>query len=320
MCVLVYCLSLQLQCGTIEWSRCADIPAAMFQAQATLINGRVYVGGGNTESDCTGSIVYEYDPSVDSWRPLPPAAHTVFGVGQLEGELVIVGGRSGVQVTDLTLVFDRFTQRWKVSLPPLLTPRYSPTCLCSEGALIVSGGLTQSQHIASSIELMRADEFTWTVVGYLSRSTTLCYPSPACIKGSLYLLGGYTSDTACSVTCSAHYAHTTPLVSSKSVNPYIWQRLPDTPHTQTTAGSLNGYLLSMGGSTAPYSKTVHSSIHAFCPFLNSWEYVGELPHGVCHATAVSLLENELLLVGGWVEPGKFKRTNAVYRGKFVQRK
>ena len=310
------CLLVQLQDGCIEWRRCADLPVAVFQAEATLIDGRVYVGGGNNENESTANIIYEYDPCSDNWRGLPPVNVTLFGLGQLEGELVIVGGRSGLSVSTLVMVYNFLTQRWKFSLPPLITPRYSTSCLCPEGALIVSGGLSQVGQVVNSIEVLTADQFTWTVVGYLSRSASLCYPSTTRVGDAFYLLGGYTSDTACSVSSSTHCAALSTLLPSGDLNPYIWQGLPDTPHKQATAATLNGYLLSLGGCSQPYSKPVHNSIHAFSPSLNSWELVGTLPHAVCHATAVAM-GDEILLIGGWVEPGKFKRSNAIYRGQFV---
>ncbi len=288
----------------------------MFQASATFLNGRVYVGGGNTECDHTAHIVYEYDSCSDNWRCLPPANVILFGLGQLDGELVLVGGRNGLCVSDLVLVFNHLTQRWKLSLPPLLTPRYSATCFSPEGALVVSGGLSQAGDVATSIEILQADQFAWTVVGCLPRSASLCYPSATKLHDSFFLLGGYTSDTACSVSCSTHSVAVETLLSSQGLTPYIWQSLPDAPHRQATAGALHGHLLSMGGCSQPYNTPVHSSIHAFSPSQTSWEYIGELPHSVCHATSVAI-GDDILLVGGWVEPGKFKRSKVVYRGQFV---
>ncbi len=306
----------QLQNGCIEWRQCADLPVGMFQAAATYLNGRVYVGGGNTECDHTAHIVYEYDPCSDDWRALPPASTTLFGLGQLDGELVLVGGRSGVCVSDLVLVFNPITQRWKLSLPPLHSPRYSATCLSPEGALVVFGGLSQAGTVNTSIEILQPDQFAWTVVGCLPRSASLCYPSATKLHDSFFLLGGYTSDTACSVSCSTHSITAETLLKSEGLAPYIWQNLPKAPHHQATAGSLHGHLLSMGGCTQPYSTPVHNSVYALSPSHTSWEYIGELPHSVCHATSVAI-DNEILLVGGWVEPGKFKRSMAVYRGQFT---
>lgn len=289
----------------------------MFQAQGTVINNRVYVGGGSTDTDNTNYCVYEYDPAPDCWQCLPHTSVSFFGLSQLENELVIVGGRQKDWiVSDTTFLFDRFSQRWKTSLPPLITPRHSPTCLSQDTTLTISGGLTYSGNIVSSIEVIRTDDFQWNVVGFLSRSALLCYPSPTVVNDSYYLLGGYTSMTACSVTNSCHFASLETL-SSRNLDPYMWHSLPDTPTLQTTAACLNGYLLALGGSTTPYSKPLHCSVYAYCPYLDSWELVGELPCETCHSTVVSLNQHEILLMGGWVQPGEFKRCNTVYRGKFV---
>lgn len=288
----------------------------MFQAGATFLNGRVYVGGGNTECDHTANIVYEYDPYSDNWRGLPPANAILFGLGQLDGELVLVGGRSGVCISDLVLAFNHVTERWKLSLPPLLTPRYSATCFSPEGALVVSGGLSQAGDVVTSIEILLPDQFSWTVAGCLPRLASLCYPSSTKLDDSFFLLGGYTSDTACSVSRSTHIVAIETLLMSQGLAPYIWQSLPEAPYCQSTAGTLHGHLLSMGGCSQPYSTPVSNSIHALSPSRTSWEYIGELPHSVCHATSVPV-GDDVLLIGGWIEPGKFKRSKAVYRGHFV---
>ena len=65
----------------------------MVNGKTTVINGKVYCGGGGTDGDGQ-FIIYCYDPSQDKWTTLPPlpARYMYFGLGQVSGKLVAVGG------------------------------------------------------------------------------------------------------------------------------------------------------------------------------------------------------------------------------------
>ena len=290
----------------------------MFQAQSVVIGDKVYVGGGNTGDDEADSLVFEYTSSEDKWTTLPPAPIMLFGVGQLLGEVVIVGGKVQQNVYSCVYVFDRFTRRWKDSLPSLSTARYVPTCVSLTFSLLVCGGFSNDCSVISNIEMIDCDNFEWQVAGYLSRPATLCYTSAVAVQNSLFFLGGYRSSTAISVTNAAHKISLDNLASPAGISPYVWKSLPATPHFQSSAGTLGSCLLAVGGSSTPYTLPVQNSIYAYSHNSESWIKVGELPYAACHVTVNTLSSGELLVFGGWVRPGEFKRSYSVYRGSVSQ--
>lgn len=317
MFVLFICSPLccsQIRQGHIKWTKCRDLPVGMFQAQAVHLKGRVYIGGGNTGDYITDSLVFEYNPLKDAWMPLPPVGAACFGLCKLEGELVAVGGIMGTNVTSSVVVFDGFTKRWKNSLPPLDDARHSPSCVSVQSAIIVCGGVSPDGEQLSCVEVMRSDNFQWYTAGYLSRSASLSHTSAIVMCDTLYLLGGYKSSTANSSSNMVHSSPIDLLLSYSGMIPYSWSSLPATPHYQTTAAHIGSCLISIGGTTHPYSHPVHRTINAFSPSSNSWVYVGDLPYEFCHGTAVSLPNNEFYVMGGWIQPGKFKRSCTVYKG------
>ena len=291
----------------------------VFQSQSIVLGGKVYIGGGNTGDVATDSLVFEYDPNEDKWTVLPAAPMTVFGLGKMEGEIVIVGGRDQGKVLSAVYVFDRFTQRWKESLPPLNTARSHSFCMSYQSSLLTVGGLSDSGNVLCSIEVIQPDTFQWFVTGYLSRTSTLSFTSPATIHGQCYFLGGYKSTTANSSTRAAHCASLGELLSSNGISPSVFTRLPDTPHLQTTAASLGGCLLAIGGTGSPYTMPVYDSIHAYNPSTKSWVYIGDLPYAACHLTTATLPNGELLVIGGWIRPGEFKRSHRVFRACAVKK-
>ncbi len=291
------------------------MPMGMFQAQSVYLNNKIYIGGGNTGDSVTDSLVLEYDPCTDSWRPLPPTVSKYFGLGKLEGELITVGGMIGTDVIPNVLVFDSFTKRWKESLPSLSYARHSPSTCSIATSLIIFGGVSKTGDILSSIEVMKSDTFEWYTAGYLPRTATLCYASAQVIDNTIYIMGGYNSSTATSSSKATHYSVLDTFMSYNGFTPNAWGTMASTPHFQTTGISIGSCLLSLGGTSNPYTLPVHQSIYAYAPESSkTWLYVGDLPYAFCHGSAISLPNNEVYVMGGWVEPGKFKRSQTVYKG------
>ena len=290
----------------------------MFQAQAVVIDGKVYVGGGNTGDTSVDRIIFVYDPIQDYWSSLPSAPLSCFGIGRLENELVIIGGKVGLKASRYAFVFDNFTKRWKDSLPKLHTARYSPVIVSHQSSILAVGGLADNGEkdatVVTSIEVINSEDFEWYVAGYLSRSVSLSLSSAIAVHDSCYVISGYKSATADSASKATHFSSVSELLARDRLSPYCWQAVTETPHYQSTACCLGGCLLAVGGSSSPFSMPLHRSIHAYSPTTKSWIFVGNLPKACCHCTAVSLPGGEVLVVGGWVQPGEFKRSSSVYRG------
>jgi len=76
--------------------------------------------------------------------------------------------------------------------------------------------------------------------------------------------------------------------------------------------------MALGGTNIPYNPPVHRNMYGYCPVTEAWVYVSELPYAFCHATAVSLPNNEIFIAGGWTQPGKQKRACAAYQGSVTR--
>lgn len=307
----------------LDWERCSDLPVGMFRAQATVIANSVYVGGGITEDEGGDFYVFEYNMIEDLWSLLPPLPVKQFGLGRLVQDLVVFGGQeSHNRISDKTFIYDRYNQSWKELAAVLDTPRFSMTVVEYESSLVAIGGLGRARtgdlEILSSIEVLSGDTGKWTLTGDLPGSACVCSPSPTVDStGNLYLLGGYRAQTAVSATSRVHCSPLSTLTSVFGMSLNTWKLLPPTPHLQTTAVSLNGCILALGGSDKPYSKIIHKTIHAFDRDTQEWTEVDQLPYSSCHCTAVALSSNEVLVLGGWVRPGKRKASRSVYRGRLA---
>ena len=94
--------------------------------------------------------------------------------------------------------------------------------------------------------------------------------------------------------------------STASKSPALWRRLPDTPLICSTAISLRGYLIAVGGR---HDNRTRTDIHLYQPESEQWTKVGDLPNARHYCSCVVLPSGELLVAGGQDE--SYVRTNRV---------
>ena len=163
------------------------------EPSTTIINGQVYCGGGGpfVEDESYLYNVYRYDPSQDSWTTLLPLPVRFFGLGQVSGELVAVGGkRSNERRVSQVSLYNKLLNTWNDSIPPMPTPRDCPSVLSLQTALLVAGGVRPSLSYTGAVELFKPDIWQWYTSDPLptpcrNMSLSLSFGS------TLYALGGY---------------------------------------------------------------------------------------------------------------------------------
>ena len=292
----------------------------MCQAQTVVIRDKVYCGGGGYAAANDDEYwVFCYSPSEDTWTTLPPCPVRYFGLGQVRGKLVTVGGRkkSDGEITNEVYEFDEGTQTWKPSIPPMPTARHSPAVLSHHSALVVAGGKTGHTRNSrtKAVEVFREETSQW--------HTTEPLPfrwydaSSLLINNRWYLLGGgaegeYKSNRA---LC----AHVDLLLqrtldgnrASTDSNGTVWEVLPNTPLYAPAAATFGTSLLAVGGTITSGSAThPQVTVDVYFPCTNTWINISDLPAPlVCAATAM-LSPTELLIIGGFNKG----RLNKVYKG------
>ena len=291
----------------------------MCEAQTVVIRDRVYYGGGAAAGD-DQYRVFCYSPSEDTWNTLPDHYVKWFGLGQVRGKLVTVGGikKSDGEVTNEVYEFDEVTQSWKQSIPPMPTARWSPAVLSHHSTLTVAGGYTSTGHTRTSvIEIFREDTSQWHT------AEPLLFPwrdaSSLFINNRWYLLGGgaeeenYSNRAMCAhVDLLLQKALPRDQASSDrdSTNNSAWEVLPNTPHYGPTAATFGTSLLAVGGITTSLSLNPQAAVHVYSPYTNAWIHISDLPAPRIDAATAMLSPTELLVIGGW-NNGK---QNSVYKG------
>ena len=123
----------------------------------------MYCGGGDATGGDDDYIVYCYDPSQDNWTTLPPLPVRWFGLSQLNGKLVAVGGwkESVGGPTNEVYTYDENSKNWKQTIPPMPTARDSLNVLSLQSALVAVGGVLRGNVNTDAVEIFVADTSQW---------------------------------------------------------------------------------------------------------------------------------------------------------------
>ena len=191
-----------------------------------------------------GYLIQQYSPTDDTWHTLPPAPVYYFGMGELNGQLVIVGGRTRqYDVTGKVHILNSSTQKWVESIAPMPTARSRPAVFSQPSCLIVVGGGDQRGTHLSDVEIFMPHTSQW-------HKMTSPAPSPlrdmtTTVIDNKFFIAEYSSTKVYQLCMSLQQTTTdsanTPQVITE------WTNLCDLPHSGCGLGSINGCLLAVGG-------------------------------------------------------------------------
>ena len=266
--------------------------------------------------------VYCYDPSQDNWTTLPPLPVRWFGLGQVNGKLMAVGGwkKDDYSATNEVFTYDEQSKKWKQTLPPMPTARRFPGVTSLQSALVVAGGLTsgRAREDTDAVEIFKADTSQWYRTDSLP---TACYDiSLVAIGNTCYVLGGDNDQYL--ILNQALYASVDDLLSnavpanqtthsvSSANTQSAWKTLANTPTYRPAAAVLAGNLLAIGGNKTSLGAD-KKEVYMFSPSTNSWIYISDLPEPRSNTAVAVLSSTEILVIGGWCCPF---RVNTVYKG------
>ena len=283
------------------------------------------MGGGSTDTNDDRYLVCQYDPASDEWTTLPPCPVVYFGLGQLSGELLTVGGVARGGITKKVYRYKLESQQWEEFLQPMPTARYYLTVISAQSALTACGGATDtSGEACTTVEVYTTDTSQWHTTNPLPVPCWMM--TSATINNTAYLLGGLTTDNKPTKTVS--YAPVASLIQRATSHPQQsasaarpdstsspWKTLRYTPLKMSAAASLGGMLLAVGGYDD--QRDTLSAVHVYSPATSTWIRVqsGDLSEPRYYCTAVELAGNRLLVVGGRDQDNK--RMNTVFLGSLI---
>ena len=319
----------------ITWKPLAHLPAQVSEGKTTVIDGKVYCGGGGAVGVWDPFNVYCYDPSQDNWSTLPPLPVIFFGLGRINGQLVAIGGmemradesrttlRGGRRIRNTIRKYDEELRRWEVFEPPLPTARHSPGVLSLEQGILVAGGCTTSEDFTNTVEVFLFETMQWYRV--MPLPIDCCDVSLTAINSDCYVLGGYKDPQHLNQALHASIddvlrnavptsephsdIHSTTSHDNTQVSP--WKMLPHTPVYRPAGAVLAGNLFAIGGVETSTGGAGKKEVYAFSPSTESWIYVSDLPTSLSQVSVNSLSSTETVVIGGMDSSGSIDTT---YKG------
>ena len=265
-----------MQCRSKKRASCA-----MYRGSATTDGGFAYFTPINSTS------LYQYEYSTEKWEKLPACPHQNSGLVVIDRELTAVGGWDGPYPRTNKLCTLR-QREWVEKYPPMNTARSSPALVStSDGEhLIVIGGSDVGISWTATVELFQVKSRRWHQLTDLPQS--LPWPSATICGDQLNVIGRDANGYSCSLSSlpSRDQPITSPLALS-------WKPLPHLPVERSTAATLCGQLVLIGGHQG---VSPVNSIHQLVG--GEWVKIGSMSSGRGYCLVVSPSPDKIIIVGG----------------------
>ena len=279
------------------------------KAPERMQRGAAVVHGNTAYFRPAGSVrVYSYQniPGNEHWSSLPDNPNEAFSLAVIDGLLTSVGGAKGRGPTNtLFSLTGEGERKWSEVFPPMPTPRYRTACITTEKALVVAGGTAGDDDLAT-VEVMDINTKQWTTVCPLPLKLQLI--SGIVCGDSLYLAGGYTGFSVskslftCSLpdlwhpkTLGSRIRQT--LTRQTLTRSNIWKEISILPVKGSTLASFGGHLLAIGGKDDSGNPT--TDVYRYDSHTDSWHVISQMKKKRSQCLAVTLPEDQLIVVGGW---------------------
>ena len=277
---------------SLEWSKRNEIPVGVFNAQAVVLENKVYIGGGCMSPE-PSSILLVYDFTKDLWDKLDTPTQW-YALTSYNSQLVLVGGtdpNTGIATNQLWVLNEQC--KWTQPLPPMTKERYQASAVNVGDHLIIAGGKGSSHVPLGEVEVY--DGHQWRGAQSLLRPRT--WMKSVLHEGKWYLDGGTQAEEDCSIYYTSLKSLIATTHSEGDEQSSVWKELPGSPLLWSTPAVFKNQLISVAG--YPYS----SAIHAYFPSNMSWVHVGDLPVACYSTCALVLSTGELMVTGGDSEYG-----------------
>ena len=194
------------------------MPKTLDNPRSIVIGGAVFVAASNSHD------VLRYETRSDQWSVLPSCPVSHFGLGQLSGKLVTVGGGDGRGAINDVYTYVQETQQWEKSIPPMPTPRQWPTVVTYNSSITVCGGEGGDR----VVEVFNSVTAQWHTAAPLP--VACAYMQLTIINDTCYLGGGGSSRSIMCASLPSLFQSSSPHEQQTSAQQQsVWTVLPDTP-------------------------------------------------------------------------------------------
>ena len=265
---------------TVQCHRKKKAPYGMSRGSATTDHQFAYF------TSYGSNLVYSYEWNTEQWNELPSSPYDNCALVIIDGTLTTVGG-VGFGYTNK--LFTLRQKQWVEEYPPMNTARYSPGVVSTSGGdyIIVIGGY--GVNWTGTVELFQVKTRRWYKLTNIPQS--LPRPSATICGNQLHVIGE--NDDGYSYSIQNLPSSNEPITSQSIPHLISWTSLPRLPVTRSTAATLYGQLVIIGG--IQYGSEVNS-IHQLVD--GQWVKIGSMSSDRWECLVVSPSPDRMMIVGG----------------------
>ena len=231
--------------------------------------------------------LYQYECSTEKWKELPSCPYYDSGLAIIDSELTTVGGVHRVGHTNK--LFTLRQGKWVEVYPPMNTARSRPAVVSTSDGdyLIAIGGYGSNGAMTPTVELFQVKSKRWYKLTDLPQPL-LPVPSATICGDQLHVIGIHGNGYSCSLQSLP--SNDRPITSPLTLS---WKPLPPLPVEHSTAATLCGQLVLIGGRQClPSVNSIHQLVEG------QWVEIGSMTSVRYYCLAVSPSPDRILIVGG----------------------
>ena len=218
---------------------------------------------------------------------LPSCPYRYSALAIIDSELTTVGGWDGAGRANKLFTLQQ--GKWVEVYPPMNTARSRPAVVStSDGDYLIAIGGHGSDDWTATVELFQVKSRRWYKLTDLPQP--LRDPSATICGDQLHVIG--VDDNGYSCSLQSLPSNDRPITSPLTLS---WKPLPPLPVEDSTAATLCGQLVLIGGRQGSWTSV--DSIHQLVE--GQWVEIGSMTSGRLQCLAVSLSPDRILIVGGY---------------------
>ena len=241
------------------------------------------------------NLVYSYEWNTEQWNQLRSCPYCNCALVIIDGTLTTVGGYGSGYTNKLFTLRQR---QWIEEYPPMNTACSHPAVVSTSGGdyIIVIGGYGSGVW-TDTVELFQVKTRRWYKLTNIPQP--LNFPSATICGNQLHVIGYDDDGYSCSIK---NLPSSDEPITSQSIQHLIsWTSLPRLPVTQSTAASLYGQLVIIGGMQGSSVNSIHQLVDG------KWVVIGSMSSNRRDCLVVSPSPDRMMIVGGIKTGGLFSR-------------
>lgn len=285
-----------------RWVKKSDMPTAKL-CPSCVIDGKIYLVGGMSESPNPLSALEEYDPINDKWakKAAMPTPRGMLSVCALNGKIYAIGGlKPGT--TSATEEYNPKTDKWtkKADMP---TPRSFLSVCALNGKIYAIGGVNEKLKTLPTVE--EYDPLTNKWKKKADMLTPRAFFSAIAFNNKIYCFGGLAKAGPMANGMNREEVY---LSSVEEYDPITnkWTKKADmlTGRAGLSASTVNGFIYVIGGQTASGEKVFLnerpvslSIVEKYDPVMDNWIKISDMPTAR-YAITTAEVNGKIYVLGG----------------------